>query len=117
TSGSVLLFPAAAGRTRVCFRRQAAVARPCLGRCRFRVHRGPWGALAMTVGVFLPAFSFTLLFYRHLETVIANPQLRHFLEGVTAGVVGLIAITSIKLGLVAIPGWKSALVFAAVLPV
>ena len=76
---------------------------------------GPAGALAMTAGVFLPAFLFSILFYRHLEAVIANPLLRHFLEGVTAGVVGLIAITTVNLGLVAIPGWKSVIVFALAL--
>lgn len=76
---------------------------------------GPAGALAMTIGIFLPAFLFSLLFYRHLESVISNPLLRHFLEGVTAGVVGLIAVTTISLGLVAIPSWKAALILVAAL--
>jgi chromate transporter len=78
---------------------------------------GPLGALAMTIGIFLPAFSFSLLFHRHLEAVIANPLLRHFLEGVTAGVVGLIAITTINLALVAIPSWRAGIIFAAALVV
>jgi chromate transporter len=76
---------------------------------------GPGGAFAMTVGIFLPAFLFSILFYRHLEAVIANPLLRHFLEGVTAGVVGLIAVTTISLGMIAIPNWKAALIFAVAL--
>lgn len=59
---------------------------------------GALGALAMTAGVFLPAFGFSLLFHRHLEAVISNARLRHFLEGVAAGVVGLIAVTTITLG-------------------
>jgi chromate transporter len=75
--------------------------------------RGPLGALAMTIGIFLPAFAFTLLFYRHLEAVIAIPLLRHFLEGVTAGVVGLIAVTTITLAIAAIPS-LAALLIAAV---
>jgi chromate transporter len=78
---------------------------------------GPWGALAMTLGVFLPAFSFSLLFHRHLEAVISNPLLRHFLEGVTAAVVGLIAVTTLTLGLTAIPTWTSLAIFLAALPV
>jgi hypothetical protein len=53
---------------------------------------GPLGALAMTLGIFLPAFLFSLLFFHHLESVIRNPTLHHFLEGVAAAVVGLIAI-------------------------
>lgn len=56
------------------------------------------GALAITAGIFLPAFSFALLFYDRLERVIENERLHHFLEGVAAGVVGLIAVTTIELG-------------------
>lgn len=78
---------------------------------------GLLGAMAMTLGIFLPAFLFSILFYRHLEAVIANPLLRHFLEGVTAGVVGLIAITTITLALIAIPNWGAALIFLAALAV
>ena len=56
------------------------------------------GALAMTAGIFLPAFAFALLFYDRLERVIENERLHGFLEGVAAGVVGLIAVTAIQLG-------------------
>ena len=57
------------------------------------------GALAMTAGIFLPAFSFALLFYDRLERVVEDARLHHFLEGVAAGVVGLIAVTTVELGL------------------
>lgn len=56
------------------------------------------GALAMTAGIFMPAFAFALLFYDKLEEVVDNERLHRFLEGVAAGVVGLIAITAIQLG-------------------
>ena len=59
---------------------------------------GPGGALAITAGIFLPAFAFALLFFDRLERVIENARLHHFLEGVAAGVVGLIAVTMIELG-------------------
>ena len=59
---------------------------------------GVAGALAMTAGIFMPAFAFALLFYERLERVIENERLHSFLEGVAAGVVGLIAITAIQLG-------------------
>jgi chromate transporter len=59
---------------------------------------GPLGAIVMTVGIFLPAFSFTLLFHDQLEQLIDNPAIRNFLEGVSAGVVGLIAATTVELG-------------------
>ena len=56
------------------------------------------GALAITAGIFLPAFSFTLLFYERLERVIENERLHRLLGGVAAGVVGLIAVTALQLG-------------------
>lgn len=78
---------------------------------------GPLGALALTAGVFLPAFLFSMLFFRHLEVVIAQPRLRHFLEGVTAGVVGLIAVTTVTLARNAIPDGRAAAVCGAALVV
>jgi chromate transporter len=59
---------------------------------------GLGGALAMTAGIFLPAFAFALLFYDRLERVIEDERLHRFLEGVAAGVVGLIAVTAAELG-------------------
>lgn len=59
---------------------------------------GPPGALAMTASVFLPAFAFSLLLHERLEAVVGNNTLRSFLEGVSAGVVGLIAATTVELG-------------------
>lgn len=58
---------------------------------------GPLGAVAMTAGIFLPAFAFSLLFYERLERIVEEPALHGFLEGVTAGVVGLIAATTVEL--------------------
>jgi chromate transporter len=55
------------------------------------------GGIAMTVGVFLPAFAFGLLFGTRLERVVEEPRLHRFLEGVAAGVVGLIVVTAIDL--------------------
>jgi chromate transporter len=63
---------------------------------------GPWGALAMTFGIFLPAFAFTLVGHEYLERLIANPSVHTFLDGVTAGVIGLIIATTIVLLLQAI---------------
>jgi chromate transporter len=60
---------------------------------------GPLGAIAMTAGIFLPAFSFSLLLHDRLERVVENKTLHGFLEGVAAGVVGLIAATTVDLAL------------------
>ena len=59
---------------------------------------GPIGALAMTAGIFLPAFAFSLILYDRLEAVLEVKQLHALLEGVAAGVVGLIAATTLQLG-------------------
>lgn len=56
------------------------------------------GAFAITAGIFLPAFGFALLFYDRLERVIEDERLHRLLEGVAAGVVGLIAMTALQLG-------------------
>jgi chromate transporter len=58
---------------------------------------GLLGALAMTVGIFLPAFAITLVGHETLERVVENRSLHDLLDGITAGVVGLIAATSVHL--------------------
>lgn len=76
---------------------------------------GPWGAVAMTVGVFLPAFAMTLLAHDPLERLIHQPRIRSFLDGVTAAVVGLIAGTAVALLRVSVVGVESLALFAIVL--
>lgn len=56
------------------------------------------GALAITAGMFLPAFGFSLLLYERLEALAEHPALQAFLAGVAAGVVGIIAVTLVELG-------------------
>lgn len=64
---------------------------------------GPLGALALTTGVFLPAFAFTLLGHDFFERLVDNQQVHAFLDGVTAAVVGMIAATAIHLLQTALP--------------
>ena len=59
---------------------------------------GIWGALAITAGMFLPAFAFSLIFFERLEAVVENPRLHRLLDGVAAAVVGIIASTLLHLG-------------------
>lgn len=56
------------------------------------------GALAMTAGVFAPAFAFSMIFYQRLEAVVEDRRLHDGLAGVAAAVVGIIAATSVELG-------------------
>ena len=78
---------------------------------------GPWGAVAMTAGVFLPAFAFTLLGHEALERMVHRPRVHRFLEGVTAGVVGLIAGTTLALLKASVTGLEAAALFAIALAV
>lgn len=58
---------------------------------------GTVGALAMTLGIFLPAFLFPIFFHRFLVAVAENPRIRPFLLGVAAGVIGLIAAVTVDI--------------------
>lgn len=78
---------------------------------------GPWGAVAMTAGVFLPAFAFTLLGHETLERLLHRPQVHRFLEGVTAGVVGLIAGTTLALMRASLTSMEAWVLFAIALGV
>jgi chromate transporter len=58
---------------------------------------GLGGALAMTVGIFIPAFVFPIYFHRWLVAVAENPRIRPFLLVVAAGVIGLIAAVTVDI--------------------
>lgn len=55
------------------------------------------GAVAMTLGIFIPAFAFSMVLGDRIEAVVERPGLHRFLEGVAAGVVGIIVVTAIEL--------------------
>ncbi len=50
---------------------------------------GPLGAVLMTVGVFAPAFGFTLIGHDHLERVANNPRFHALLDAVAAAAIGI----------------------------
>jgi chromate transporter len=76
---------------------------------------GPWGAVAITAGMFLPAFALTLLAHEPLEKLVHQPRLRLFLEGVTAAVVGLIAATALALLRLSLTSVETVVIFAVAL--
>jgi chromate transporter len=78
---------------------------------------GPWGAVAMTAGMFLPAFAFTLLAHDAMERLVHRPRVHRLLEGVTAAVVGLIAGTTLALLKATLTGTDAVLLFAFALAV
>lgn len=56
---------------------------------------GIFGAVIITMAIFAPAFSFTMIGHDYLERLINNQAAHAFLDGVTAGVVGLISATAL----------------------
>lgn len=78
---------------------------------------GVWGAVAMTAGVFLPAFAFTLLGHDAMERWVHRPGVAEFLAGVTAAVVGLIAGTTLALLVGSLTDLHRAVVFGVALAV
>ena len=69
------------------------------------------GAVMITVGIFLPAFGFTLIGHQLFERLVDNQKLHAFLDGVTAAVVGLIAATALQLLLVGLPDIPAMIIF------
>ena len=55
------------------------------------------GGVAMTIGVFLPAFILPIFFHRRLVALADNRRARPFLLGVAAGVIGLIAAVGVEI--------------------
>ncbi|MFN3729573.1 MAG: chromate efflux transporter [Fimbriimonadaceae bacterium] len=68
------------------------------------------GAVLMTVGMFLPAFCFTLLGHSVLERIIDNERIHAALDGIAAAVVGLMAVTAVQLTQRAVNGWTPAII-------
>jgi chromate transporter len=58
---------------------------------------GLGGGLAMTVGIFLPAFVLPIFFHRFLVAAAENERIRAFLLGVAAAVIGLIAAVTVEI--------------------
>lgn len=80
---------------------------------------GAPGALAITAGMFLPAFAFSMIFFERLEALIDKPRLHRFLDGVAAAAIGVIAATLVQLALAVWPRINSPVaalvIFAAAL--
>ncbi|WP_374514168.1 chromate efflux transporter [Brevundimonas sp.] len=55
------------------------------------------GALAVTAGIFLPAFAFSMILHDRLERVVETPAVHAVLDGVAGAVVGVIAATVFQL--------------------
>ncbi len=79
---------------------------------------GGWiGAVAMTAGIFAPAFAFTIVGHGIVERVVNHAPTHRFLAGVTAAVVGLIAATAVQITVGAVASWGAVVIFATALAI
>ncbi|RYY38288.1 chromate efflux transporter [archaeon] len=79
---------------------------------------GVLGAVLMTIGMFLPAFSFTLIGHDVFERIVSTKgTVTHMLDGVSAAVVGLIAVTAVQLLKACILRPIDAIVFGAAMTI
>ena len=74
---------------------------------------GFWGAVIITVAIFAPAFAFTMIGHDYLERLINNQSAHAFLDGVTAGVVGLISATALGILSETVIGIHAWIIFSA----
>eukprot|EP01033_Poteriospumella_lacustris_P001957 gene1957-1420_t len=54
------------------------------------------GAVIMTIGIFLPAFSFTIIGHDFFQAVVDNKYVEPFLDGISAAVIGLLLFTAFQ---------------------
>ncbi|HET9590295.1 MAG TPA: chromate efflux transporter [Anaerolineales bacterium] len=73
------------------------------------------GAVIITVAIFAPAFAFTMIGHDYLERLVDNRSAHAFLDGVTAGVVGLISATALGILSAAVVGLHAWIIFSLAL--
>jgi len=78
---------------------------------------GMSGAVAATVGIFLPSILFTVLGTPLLRRYRANPRLQGFVVGITVAVVGVLVGTSYLVGQSVVVDWLTGLLAATALGV
>ncbi|MFZ2360236.1 MAG: chromate efflux transporter [Anaerolineae bacterium] len=71
------------------------------------------GALAATVGIFLPAFIFVALLTRLIPKLRRSAWMAAFLDAVNVSAIGLMVVVSIQLGQAALVSWQAWLLFAS----
>jgi chromate transporter len=76
---------------------------------------GLLGAVIITIAVFAPAFAFTMVGHDYLERLINNQSAHSFLDGVTAGVVGLISATALGILSETVVGIHAWIIFSVAL--
>lgn len=60
------------------------------------IGNGVGGAIVMTIGIFLPAFSFTIIGHDFFQAFVDNKLIEPFLDGISAAVIGLLLFTAFQ---------------------
>lgn len=77
---------------------------------------GGWiGSIAMTLGIFAPAFAFTIVGHGVFERVVNHAPVHRFLDGITAAVIGIIAATALQMTIASVNSVGTAAIFTLVL--
>lgn len=69
------------------------------------------GAIAATIGIFLPSFLLVGFVFPWFEKLRKNPILSIVLDGVNVASIALMAAVTIKLGIATIVSWQSVIIF------
>lgn len=72
---------------------------------------GWWGAIAATIGIFLPAFIFVALAHKVLNVLMRQRWTRPLLDGINVVAIGLMAAVALSLGRDAIVDWLTVILF------
>lgn len=78
---------------------------------------GILGAILITIAIFTPAFAFTMIGHDTLEYLVNNQSAHAFLDGVTAGVIGLISATALGILSGTVIGLHAWIIFGVALTV
>jgi chromate transporter len=76
---------------------------------------GAPGAVVVTAAIFTPAFTFTMIGHEYLEQLVENQAAHAFLDGVTAGVVGLISATALGILTITLTSLNAWIIFSLAL--
>lgn len=60
------------------------------------IGHGVEGAVLMTIAIFLPAFSFTIIGHEIFQAIVDNKFVEPFLDGISAAVIGLLLFTAFQ---------------------
>ncbi|MDX1471624.1 MAG: chromate transporter, partial [Flavobacteriaceae bacterium] len=71
---------------------------------------GIYGALAATIGIFLPSFIFVLILNPYVPKMRKSPYIGAFLDAVNVAAVALIIAVTIQLGMATLTDWRGILI-------